>query len=78
MRSACQRRLDEPVPSFTIGLRQALSRGSKKVRAGRLPIPPGSFFGINLNTDPRNGGKVVTTTNHSQNQHFWGNALQCC
>ncbi|MFZ4596400.1 MAG: hypothetical protein ACOYOF_19240, partial [Verrucomicrobiaceae bacterium] len=40
----------------------------EKVEAGRLPIPPG-LCGINLNT-VRFRGVLVTTTNHSQDQHM--------
>lgn len=40
----------------------------KKSEAGRLPIPPG-LCGINLNT-VRFREVLVTTTNHSQDQHM--------
>jgi hypothetical protein len=41
--------------------------GLEKVEAGRLPIPPGPFVCINLNTSCVSTG-VMTTTNHSQDQ----------
>src|SRR6476620_8651433 len=40
----------------------------QKIEAGRLPIPPSLLFCINLNTACVAAG-VMTTSNHSQDQH---------